>query len=505
MKKVFFIVCFLLSVWNFTFAQDFNDVYYIKHAVSGKYLIAEPGNPLATGKFVIRDFNSITNHEAAQFTMTNRSYFEIVPGGNIMYYDLRTKSGYSFSVSSGVVFPNSANANEYSVVKLTETGGSQSYYLQIRARTSFYGAPQNKYITPASSAEGASVGVDDLEPTEWILQTAGEISPIPVLISHNPAVDAIDASSTADITLTFSKNINWAASPNVTITNNRTGATIVPTGFTSTGKVLAITHAPLDDYEIYTISIPVGSITNYESDISWSFATGIYNIARGKSTTTSSFLAPGYTGAKVVDGILNVPASDNPSRWITAADGGVQWLEIDLDGQFAIRYLTIYRDGAQGQQKNKEFQVQALVNDNWVPFVSETDYTASIYSKVLEGELPVTNKVRYYVPSYTNNRVRLYEIEIFGYSSTRTGLNDKTAQTAAVSVYSRDNTIFAVSNSSNLIRQISLYNAQGQLIYANDKINAPAYTINQQITVPGVYIVKLVTEQGVKTVKIFNK
>jgi hypothetical protein len=503
MRKVFFIVCFLLSVWNITFAQDFSDVYYIKHATTGKYLIAEPNNPLNTGRFVIRDFSSITNHEAAQFTLESRTYFEIAPDANIVYYDLRTKSGYSFSVGSGITFPNSAKANEYSVVHLTEAGDSQSYYLQIRARSSFYGAPQNKYIAPAGSAEGAPVGVDDLEPTEWILQTAGEISPIPVLISHTPAIDAIDASTSADITLTFSKDINWAASPNVTITNNRTGATIVPTGFTTTGKVLAISHAPLDAYEIYTISISVGSITNYESDISWSFATGIYNIARGKSTTTSSFLAPGYTGAKVVDGILNVPASDNPSRWITAADGGEQWLEIDLDGRFAIRYLTIYRDGAQGQQKNNEFQLQALKNDEWVPFVSETDYTASIYSKVLEGELPVTNKVRYYVPNYKNNRVRLYEIELFGYAAEQSGLNETATQ--AVAVYSKDNTISAVSNSSNLIQQILIYNAQGRLIYANNKVNAPSYSIHQQITIPGVYIVKLITEQGVQNVKVLTQ
>jgi hypothetical protein len=504
MKRIFFITCCLLLVWNITFAQgfsgDLNEVYYIKHAASGKYLTAEPGNPLATGKFVIKDFSSITDHESAQFTFTKKVFTEIIAGA-VTYYYLKTKSEYFFTVTTGALFPNTGST-EFSALRLTENGSNPHFYMQIRARSHSYSATtQDKYISPAANTDGAIVGIDDLNPTDWILEDALEISPIPVFIGQYPAVDATDASTTADITLTFSKDINWAASPNVTITNTRTGATATTTGFTSTGKVLAISHAPLDNYEIYTITIPAGSIANYNSDISWSFATGIYNISQGKSTTTSSANST-YTGAKAVDGILNVPADGNPSRWITAtaADGGIHWLEIDLDGQFAIRYLTIYRDGSQGQQKNKEFQVQAWVDEIWVPFVSETDYTANIYSKVLDGELPITNKVRYYVPSYTNNRVRLYEIEIYGYPATRTGLNDKAAQ--AVSVYSKDNVLSAVSNSSNLIRQISLYNAHGQLVYANDKVNAPAYTINQQIVVPGVYIVKLVTEQGVKNVKI---
>jgi hypothetical protein len=420
MKKTFLIALSLLFVWNIAFAQgftgDLNETYYIKHATSGKYLTAEPSNPLANGKFVIKELSSITDHESAQFTFTKTTFTETVEG-IVTYYYLKTKSGYFFTVTQGALFPNTGNS-EYSAIKLTENGGGNpSFYLQIRARSTSYGASQEKYITPAANTDGAIVGVDDVNPNVWILENAIEISPVPVFIGQYPAADAVNASTTADITLTFSKDINWAASPAVTITNNRTGVAVATTGFTSTGKVLAISHAPFDEYEIYTVTIPSGSIANYNSAISWSFSTGIYNIALGKSTETSSFLAPGYTGAKAVDGILNIPADGNPSRWITASDGGIQWLEIDLDGQFAIRYLTIYRDISQGQQKNKEFQVQAWVDNNWVPFVSETDYTASIYSKVLEGELPITNKIRYYVPNYTDNRVRLFEIQIFGYSA----------------------------------------------------------------------------------------
>jgi hypothetical protein len=398
------------------------------------------------------------------------------------------------SAGGNIMYPTTANTNDYCHLKLT--GTDPSFYLQIRARTDTYAeSPAIVYIAPASNDEGAIVGAEYAEPQEWILEFAAVAAP--VLVSKSPVAGAVAIPAAADITLTFNKEVNWVSdSPEITITNNKTNALVAITSTTANGKILTIGHEPLD-YGLYTVSVPSGSITDFSEAITWSFTAVIDNIALGKEVAVSSFTA-GYPGTNVVNG------KTTSDRWISEKDNELQWLEIDLDGNYNIVSLKIFRDISQGSAKNKEFQVQAWIDGDWETFASETDYVVKDWEKELTVPV-VTNKVRYYVPKYVNNRVRLFELQLFGYpaESQPTGLNDKATQ--EVAVYSRDNVLFAVSNSSNLIHQILLYNAQGQLIYTNDQVNAPSFTINHPVTIPGIYIVKLITEQGVKNVKTLIK
>jgi hypothetical protein len=73
-----------------------------------------------------------------------------------------------------------------------------------------------------------------------------------------------------------------------------------------------------------------------------------------------------------------------------------------------------------------------------------------------------------------------------------------------VSVYSKNQSIRVQgSSASDVIKGIYVYDAQGRVVYANDKVNATAYTINQPFAA-SVYVVKVVTENGVKNVKVIN-
>jgi hypothetical protein len=83
------------------------------------------------------------------------------------------------------------------------------------------------------------------------------------------------------------------------------------------------------------------------------------------------------------------------------------------------------------------------------------------------------------------------------------GLNKSDVSQAQV--YCKNRTIFASSGSSDKIREIQIFNAQGQLIYRNDRLNTSYYTVNQYIQPAEVYVVKLITERGVKNVKVVNE
>lgn len=72
-----------------------------------------------------------------------------------------------------------------------------------------------------------------------------------------------------------------------------------------------------------------------------------------------------------------------------------------------------------------------------------------------------------------------------------------------VLVYFRDNTLYAVSAANDLIRQLHIYDMQGQLLYAADNIEAPVYTAAGIYATSGVYMARLTTEKGVKSVKLF--
>lgn len=72
-----------------------------------------------------------------------------------------------------------------------------------------------------------------------------------------------------------------------------------------------------------------------------------------------------------------------------------------------------------------------------------------------------------------------------------------------VTVYSKDKSIRVVSSSFDRIKGIYVYDAQGRIVYANDQVNATAYTVNQALAA-SVYVVKIVTENAVKNIKVIN-
>jgi hypothetical protein len=69
-----------------------------------------------------------------------------------------------------------------------------------------------------------------------------------------------------------------------------------------------------------------------------------------------------------------------------------------------------------------------------------------------------------------------------------------------VVLYSENNTIFAVSKSP--IDRLYAYDIKGSLVYSGKGLNASAQF---EVNAPGIYIVKILTEQGVRVGKVIVK
>jgi hypothetical protein len=109
-----------------------------------------------------------------------------------------------------------------------------------------------------------------------------------------------------------------------------------------------------------------------------------------------------------------------------------------------------------------------------------------------------------YIPKKVNDKVTAEENRFFvQIRPVQTGWDNSLFQDIAV--YSQNKTIRVVSGSSDRIRQVLVYNAQGVLVYADENVNASSYTVNRHTTIPEVCIVKLITGQGIKTVRVFVK
>jgi hypothetical protein len=117
--------------------------------------------------------------------------------------------------------------------------------------------------------------------------------------------------------------------------------------------------------------------------------------------------AANYTADKAVDGIIS-----NESRYFAKDDGTEHWIEIDLEQEYSISsFATWIGAGGTLGYPVANFYFQAWINDKWVNLVSVTGNTNPQY-KTTFPEVK-TQKVKYYVPAYSGNALRLYEIAVY--------------------------------------------------------------------------------------------
>jgi hypothetical protein len=134
------------------------------------------------------------------------------------------------------------------------------------------------------------------------------------------------------------------------------------------------------------------------------------NVALNKpvSLRSGDFYNSASLAEYAVDGIIN----DGGKRWTSLDDGQEHWIEIDLQQEYSIfSFATYIGAGGTYGYPVANFKFQADVSGQWEDIVSITGNTNAQYTATFQNVS--TSKVRYYIPPYASNMVRLYEIEVY--------------------------------------------------------------------------------------------
>jgi hypothetical protein len=145
-----------------------------------------------------------------------------------------------------------------------------------------------------------------------------------------------------------------------------------------------------------------------------------------------------------------------------------------------------------------------LCNDNEVPD-NDSNYGADQKhgANIPEGDENALSKAFYESISWDFERIWKMSSNgypIFQWQSIQTGIK-KTDLYQDVISYTEANTVFIVSKCR--IQQLSIYNLQGRLIYADENLNAFETQLN--VDASGMYVAKLFTEEGVRAIKVLVK
>ncbi len=130
------------------------------------------------------------------------------------------------------------------------------------------------------------------------------------------------------------------------------------------------------------------------------------NVALGKGARVSDVLEAKYAAANAVDGVVS-----SDSRWVSS-NAGEHWIEVDLGQEYAIHSLrTLIGSGSSYTNPVKEFSFQAEVNGVWETIISVNNNADPQFKR----DFPEVNtrKVRYFVPDYASNMVRMFELEVY--------------------------------------------------------------------------------------------
>lgn len=130
------------------------------------------------------------------------------------------------------------------------------------------------------------------------------------------------------------------------------------------------------------------------------------NVVLNKIATVSDMLNSSYPGSNAVDGIIS-----SASRWVSTATGE-HWIEVDLGQTYTIQSFQTYNGtGDSPNMAIKNFLFQVNINGAWSTVVEVSDNTNHSFGTSFDEV--TTDKVRLFVPNYTDNQVRLFELEVY--------------------------------------------------------------------------------------------
>lgn len=149
------------------------------------------------------------------------------------------------------------------------------------------------------------------------------------------------------------------------------------------------------------------AIDTFYTDVAESIkVTLIENVALNKDATVSDMLNSSFPGSKAVDGVIS-----SASRWVSKATGE-HWIEVDLGQPYPIRSFQTYNGkGNEPDLAISNFMFQVNISGEWVTIIEVSGNTDHSFSSTFEEV--TTDKVRLFIPDYSGNQVRLFELEVY--------------------------------------------------------------------------------------------
>jgi len=258
---------------------------------------------------------------------------------------------------------------------------------------------ENRSIIDARAAT-ISITAGGLEKTVRIIQAESDqlltVDPVFIVATEAGGSFPVTVTSKTTWTATVDGGATWCRTTNVSGSNNGT----------FTVQVDDWTNGPDNSDRTATITVSGANGMTRSVTVAQKSPVRATNIALNKPVQVSDYSGTGNEGARAVDG-------NKTTMWVSDNSDNEHWIEINLQGFYTISAYALWRDLSSSTQKMKQFSLQAWIDDAWVTVSTEDNNEADVryYG---EFEPVVTNRVRWYIPAYTNNTARLFEIEIYG-------------------------------------------------------------------------------------------
>ncbi len=217
----------------------------------------------------------------------------------------------------------------------------------------------------------------------------------------------------------------------------------------------------------------------------------VENVALNKLATTDSQHLE-YSPDKVLDGDIET----NDSRWVSTDAETEHWIEIDLQEKFDISHLKFYSGWDGYNSAPVDFNFQGWDGTGWKDLLVVTGNLNPKFSRSFEPYS--TEKVRLSITKSKEDRVKIYEVEVYGtpakpkvtssQENTQTILNiypNPSSEKISISGYSRTERLNA-----------RIYNSQGVLVIETDQAN-----VGIQHLAKGVYFVRVNGSSPYKVIK----
>ncbi|KAA6301825.1 MAG: hypothetical protein EZS26_001988 [Candidatus Ordinivivax streblomastigis] len=324
MKKIYLFLT-ALFMCGITFAQTVpvseispGQKYNIKHVATGLYL------------------NHLENNDDGDFNVN-----VLLPGESAFEFEFTAVSGleatYNVGVDGGYI--GGTNWNIQLQPTITETANTRIILLpnddgSLQLRAAWQSDNVISLDNHTVTAPGSRIYANKTSGTnsKWVLETAAAVPATVKVVSTSPITGAVGVDVAAPLVITFNKRITLLTADGITI-GSATG------NATASANVLTITHAQLEFDTDYTVTIPKGTINDFDEVITFSFRTAAEPVLpSGGKRYTIQHSSGLYLTANTTTVVLGAELTNDLSQIFTFTDAAGEGGNFNIATQQGFLY-----------------------------------------------------------------------------------------------------------------------------------------------------------------------